>query len=77
MADVFHSGIVLDCVSYKRKGTKLGMYSQSTRGPELIFLQVVIFCFVFYIRYFSKTMGKILNNVLRLICRSHAKNEGN
>ena len=27
--------------------------------------------------YVAKMMGKILNNVLRLICRSHVKNEGN
>ena len=37
------------------EGTTLGMYSQSTRGPELFFLQVV------------KYLKKILNNVLQLI----------
>ena len=36
--------------------TTLGMYSQSTRGPDLFFLQVVKY--FFYIRYFSKIMGK-------------------
>ena len=38
------------------EGAMLGMYSQSTRGPELFFLQVVK-CF-FYVRYFSKMTGK-------------------
>ena len=59
------------------EGTKFGMYSRSTRGPELFFLRFFFVLFFTYIIIFSKTTGKILNNVLRLICRSHAKNKAN
>ena len=53
------------------EGTTLGMDSQSTRGPELFFLQVVnFFCFVFLTYVISlKRREKF--------CRLHAKNKGN
>ena len=40
------------------EGTALGMYSQSTRGSELFFLQVVIFCFDFLHMLFLENDGK-------------------
>ena len=40
------------------EGTTLGMYSQSTREPELFFLVLLLLVSFFYIRYFSEKAEK-------------------
>ena len=74
-ANVFHNGIVLRLRFVQFwKELHLECTVKALKGQNSSFFRVVNFLvFVFYIRYFSKTTGKILNNVLRLICRSHAK----